>query len=444
MLHIIHPSGNAFVRALLKGLERSGTDYRFWTTIASASGGLERLLPGRIRAQLARRAYPVPAHRIATRPLREWVRLLAPALGLKHLARHELGWASVDAVYSDLDRAVAEHLRSRAEEQPAGSWVYAYEDGALETFRCAAELGMRRAYELPIAYWETSRKILEEEADRWPAWAATLVGPVDSDAKLERKTRELELAETIVVPSRFVERSLPSWLKPKQRVIVAQFGSPDAGSGGDPEARGNRSAGARLRVLFAGSMTQRKGLADLFQAIQILNRGDVELVVMGSPIAPMDFYSRQLSTFTYEPPRPHREVLELMRTCDVLALPSVVEGRAMVQQEALACGLPIIVTPNAGGEDLVEEGRTGFLVPVRSPETIAEKIAWFADRRQALADMRPDCAAMAARYSWTEYAGRILHSIMPHLGAEPCSMKKPGIPFTRHDRVRAQPDLNAP
>ena len=46
----------------------------------------------------------------------------------------------------------------------------------------------------------------------------------------------------------------------------------------------------------------------------------------------------------------------------------------MVQQEALSCGLPIIVTPNAGGEDLVEDGKTGHLVPIRSPEKIAEAI----------------------------------------------------------------------
>ena len=62
---------------------------------------------------------------------------------------------------------------------------------------------------------------------------------------------------------------------------------------------------------------------------------------------------------------------------DVLILPSIIEGRALVQQEALACGLPIIVTPNAGGEDLIETGVTGHLIPIRSPEKIREKIEWF-------------------------------------------------------------------
>ena len=56
--------------------------------------------------------------------------------------------------------------------------------------------------------------------------------------------------------------------------------------------------------------------------------------------------------FTYEPPRPHHEVLQLMKTCDVLVLPSIVEGRALVQQEAMSCRLPVIATRNAGADDL--------------------------------------------------------------------------------------------
>ena len=122
-------------------------------------------------------------------------------------------------------------------------------------------------------------------------------------------------------------------------------------------------------------MTQRKGLADLFAAFRLLKRSDVELVVMGSPLASHEFYRSELPDFQYEPPRPHAEVLKLMQSCDVFVLPSIVEGRALVQQEAMACGLPLIVTANAGAEDVIDEGETGFLVPIRSPEVIAERIA---------------------------------------------------------------------
>jgi len=440
MVHLIHPTGNTFVRALLEGLEERGGDYRFWTTLALSSGGLVRCLPDRMRGQMERRCFSVPTSKIKTHPMREWVRFLSSAIGFKGLTRHEAGWASVDAVYRDLDRVVAGHLRSSQREPPAGSWVYGYEDGALECFRVAKQIGMQRAYELPIAYWETSRRLLEEESERLPEWAATLVGPADSEAKLNRKTHELELADLIVVPSRFVERSLPNWLKPGQRVVVAEFGSPlvekaETVSRGDwreprqtvtegncpkgelsvgrerVKAKSGQRRGGRLRVLFAGSMTQRKGLADGFEAMRLLPRRDVELVVMGSPVLPLEFYRSQGVPFTYEAPRPHHAVLELMRTCDVLLLPSIVEGRALVQQEALACGLPILVTANAGGEDLVEAGRTGFLLPIRAPQAIAEKIAWCAEHRDELAAMGEACHLKAAEYTWKRYTETILQAL---------------------------------
>jgi glycosyltransferase involved in cell wall biosynthesis len=109
--------------------------------------------------------------------------------------------------------------------------------------------------------------------------------------------------------------------------------------------------------------------ADLFSAMKLLNRCDVELTVLGAPILPIEFYKREYPDFVYEHTRSNLEVRQLMLTCDVLVLASIVEGRAMVQLEALSCGLPIIVTPNAGAEDLVEPGRTGFLVPIRAPES---------------------------------------------------------------------------
>ena len=101
-----------------------------------------------------------------------------------------------------------------------------------------------------------------------------------------------------------------------------------------------------------------------------------------------------------------------MLTCDVLALPSIVEGRAMVQLEALSCGLPIIVSPNAGAEDLVESGRTGFLVPIRSPEMLAERINWVADHRDWVSDVRPLILKKARQSGWQTYTDKILAGIL--------------------------------
>ncbi len=407
MIVLSHPTGNTFSRALLGALEGENLLARFYTTLAvQPQDWPVRLMPSRVRRQIERRSYPVPPERVSRFPYREAVRLAASRLGMRRLVRHETGWASLDRVYAALDREVARALTSARDSGLTG--VYCYEDCALQTFRAAKERGLACFYDLPISYWQTSRRLLEEEVQRWPEWGRTLGGTRDSAAKLERKTQELALADVVITPSRFVQDSLPPAMTASKVCRVVEFGSPVTAL---PPSERDEDPKRPLRVLFAGSMTQRKGLADLFAAMKLLKRTDVELVVMGSLAAPQEFYRRQYADFRYEAPRPHGDVLRLMQSCDLLALPSIVEGRALVQQEAMACGLPLIVTANAGGEDLVDDQETGFLVPIRRPEAIAEKINWFADHREELPRMRARAADKAAEYTWERYGARIIETI---------------------------------
>jgi glycosyltransferase involved in cell wall biosynthesis len=330
----------------------------------------------------------------------------ASRLNLSRLLRHETGIFCIDAIYQAQDRITAKRLLGSPE---LFSGVYTYEDGALETLTAAKKLNLKRIYELPIAFWRTLRRLLAEEAERLPAWKQTLGGGVrDSETKLDRKTRELELADMVVCPSQFVAESLPETARAKKRIVFAPFGSPPASLREKNAAASNR----KLRVLFAGSMSQRKGLGDLFAAMRLLKRNDVELVVMGAPQAPMEFYLQEFNGFVHERGRFHADVLELMRSCDVFCLPSIVEGRALVMQEAMSQGLPLIITRNTGGEDLIEEGVTGFLVPIRQAEQIAEKISWFADHRDRLPDMSRAAQRKAAQLTWEGYGQTIARAIL--------------------------------
>jgi hypothetical protein len=76
-------------------------------------------------------------------------------------------------------------------------------------------------------------------------------------------------------------------------------------------------------------------------------------------------------------------------------------------QEAMSQGLPLIITPNTGGSDLIVEGETGFLVQIRRPDLIAEKIAWFADHREALPEMAKASQRKAAQYTWEAYGAAV-------------------------------------
>ena len=410
---LAHPLGNQFFRRLAGGLRDAGLLQATFTCVDwSVSRRWRRVLPKRLSAELDRRSVSqnlgVP---VASHPWREIGRVAAGPLGFQRLVRHEVGLLSVDAVFRDFDRWVA----GRLARTPGAAMAYAYEDAAESTFIEASRLGWLRAYDLPIAYWETSRRLLDEEAKLRPEWEPTLGGTRDSSNKQERKTNELRLANLVICPSRFVADSLPTWARDTRQVVIAPFGSPVPSAA--RQSRMAASGSRKLRVLFAGAMSQRKGLADLFNAVRSLKRPDIELVVMGSPVAPMGFYRSQLRDFTHEPPRPHSSVLELMRTCDVFCLPSIVEGRALVIQEAMSQGLPVIVTPNTGVDDAVQDGVNGFVVPIRSPEKIAEKLFWCADHKELLPELGHAAMSVSTQFSWARYSNAIISALLPACAA---------------------------
>jgi glycosyltransferase involved in cell wall biosynthesis len=398
MIWLSHPTGNSNVRHALMGLEKGGLEPEYYTSVGWRLPFHPSLLPI-MGGALQRRDYSGFHGRITFRPWLEIQRLFSRGSAL-----------SVFEVAADLDRHVSQTLAAHPHPPTA---VYGYEDCAAETFRKAAQRNVKCIYELPIAYWSTAADIYREEAERLPEWAPTLGGLAEPEWKIERKICEAELADAIICPSRFVLESLPLELRAGKLCQVAHFGGPMPGT---TKRSANSTKNTKLRVLFAGSMTQRKGLADLFSAMRLLNRNDVELVVMGSLCAPMEFYRQCFKDFIYEPPRAHAAVLDLMRSCDVLLLPSLVEGRALVQQEAMSCGLPLIATVNAGAEDLIEDGKTGFVVPCRKPDALAEKIAWCADHRLEVKQMGVLATKRASHATWEDYESRvceIVKSVIP-------------------------------
>ncbi len=406
---VVHPTGNTYVRQDLQALHEAGLLTRYLTGVGFSRDSIWAKWPSPVglRAELRRRSYALPKNLIRAWPGRDLVRLLAARAGWTGLTKHETGWASVDAVFQALDRAGA---RKILRQRGAPGAVLTYEDGAEHTLAAAQASGWTGVYHLPIAYGPFARKIFQEEAERLPEWAPTLQGDRDSPEKMARKERELALAGVVLCPSQFVLDSLPGEIRAAKPCHLVPYGAPPPVA----PARDPREADPQrpLRLLFAGAWSQRKGLADVFAALRLLNDPRaVELVLLGQPCAPMEFYRAQQVPFTAEAPRANEAVLALMETCDALVLPSLVEGRAIVQLEALSRGLPLLVTRNAGGEDLITPGATGFLVPIRDPAALAEKIAWLRDHRAAWPAMRAACRARAAEISWAAYRRSLLAAL---------------------------------
>jgi glycosyltransferase involved in cell wall biosynthesis len=408
MVILSHPTGNTFSTAVAEALYDHELLTAFYSCVVwKPDSFLAKLIPKGVRTQLERRArIDLPPQLVHTRPFRDIVRNVLIRAGKKQWITDENSPFSVDGVYRDLNAAIARDLH----KYPKARAVYAYEDGALQQFQKARELGMRTIYDLPIGYWRANRKISIEEAELKPAWKGTLNALSDSDAKCALKDRELELADTVIVPSTFVKDTLELY-PGKKKVIVNPFGVPANVSA----PRAQTDPDQPLRVLFVGSLSQRKGIAYLFEAIEKAGKA-VTLTVIGRKVGQSQLLDKYCQTYRWLTSVPHAEILAEMRRHDVFVFPSLFEGLALVTGEAISQGLPVITTPNSGGTDILRDGQDGFMVPIRDSDAIAARLLELHADRDLLLRMSDSARARAAELTWESYKLRTLAAVREALG----------------------------
>ncbi|MEO7216461.1 glycosyltransferase family 4 protein [Mucilaginibacter sp.] len=404
-----HPTGNEFVRALISALSKQGMLAEFDTTVAAnpASAWL-KLLPGSLRQEWLRRTYPVPRHQINAFPVRELGRMILPRAGFKSAVKHETGWASVDAVYRGLDSEVAKRVLRLAKGNKPDA-VYAYEDGALQSFRQAKQQGIKCIYDLPIGYWRAARVMLGAERERWPDWAPTLTGLRDSEAKLARKDEEIQLADSIFVASSFTAKTLQYFRGELPPVNVVPYAFPPV----VVERRYEKVSAARpLKLLFVGGLSQRKGIADMFAAVKTFGN-KVELTVVGSKLVDnCAVLNEALTKHRWIPSLPHDGVLKLMHQHDVLLFPSLFEGFGLVITEAMAQGTPVITTDRTAGPDIITDGGDGWLIQAGSTLKLQEAIENILVKPALIEATGRAAMATAQKRPWEVYGRELVNAII--------------------------------
>jgi len=270
-------------------------------------------------------------------------------------------------------------LDVRAEKDALQSDLFLFYSGAgLRTLQALKSTQTRGIVEAVNSHVLVQRDILREEYAR-------LGLPLRGfhQREVDRRVQEYELADGIICPSSFARQSYIDQGMPADRVRTIPFGI--QGSSQIEPAERPRDV---FRVLYVGQINIRKGLRYLFEAFEKLKHPNKELWIVGPRAEPTGIadltppaQTRFLGILKGE------ELARAYRNCHVFVLPTLEEGLALVLGEALSHGLPVIATVNSGGEDLFEDGSTGFLVPVRSPERIAEKLQMLVDSPELLAGM---------------------------------------------------------
>lgn len=406
---LYHYTGNANIRAAAHGLMKENLLSEFHLAIASFPGSLLDSIGGiepfkeirRRRLDKALKPY------VKTWPLREFGRHFALKAQLSKLTNHEDGIFSNDRVNWDIEKKVAATLKYAAGN--GAQAVYSSEDGAIATFREAKKLGLKCFYDLPIGYWRAMHRILAIERDKWPDWDPTLSNLNDSQFKLSRKDEEICMADRIFVASNFTAKTLNEFPEQLPPVEIIPYGFPPVFNG--ERVYLTKNSGRPLKLLFVGSLTQRKGIANLFEAVKSFGKR-IELTIVGNKTGgdctPLN---EALSIHEWIPSLPQEEIWRLMRLNDVLIFPSLFEGFGLVITEAMSQGTPVITTDRTAGSNLINHGENGWLIEAGSTEAIRQIIEELLKKPEIIGDAGRKAMETARSRPWSRYGSELAVAI---------------------------------
>lgn len=238
------------------------------------------------------------------------------------------------------------------------------------------------------------------------AWGLPFDG-IDLRA-IEREEAEYAQADCITVPSGFAFRSFldQGVASEKMRLLPYGVNLSRFAPCGEPDP-------ARFDTLFVGAMSLQKGVPYLLQAFNTVRHSKKSLTFAGvvSPqiIALMrarGLWSEEIKVLGHVP---QAELKQVMSKSHVLVLPSIQEGFGMVMAQAMACGCPVIASENTGARDLFDDGKEGFIVPIRDPQALAERLQRLVDEPDLRRRMAANALERVKRMGgWQDYGQRAL------------------------------------
>ncbi len=274
---------------------------------------------------------------------------------------------------------------------------------ALKTGQLVQQRGGRFICDRGSTHQRYQEQLVSEEYRRWGVDL-----PVSDIRDTLREEEIYAIADAITVPSSFALQSYLAMGVPRRKLHVIPYGAElDQLQTSTESPRG--SVNDSFNILFAGAVSLRKGVPYLLEAFAQLKAPGKRLRLAGSIDPDIKQVLGKFATDGVEilGPLSRTELTALMRDSDVLVLPSIEDGFGLVMAEAMACGCTIISSTNTGGSDLYSDGAEGFIVPIRDPAVISERLEQLADDRDLLARMKIAAKAKVNQIGgWSEYGDR--------------------------------------
>ena len=395
-----HPSGGPFSHQAALAHFEAGRLEAFcvpWMPSALTLRLLERVAPLRPMVQrLARRHFA---------PLTAAPKVQGRIGELRRLAMRALGRGDESLSYEANDWL----MRTMGKEcgRPAVTAVHSYEDCSLWQFEEAKRLGKACVYDLPIGYhpaWEqTQAELVRKYAD----WLPTGGLPSSRYVRPEQKRREMELADVVLVPCSFVEHTIRAFY-PHKNVARAAYGV-DLDFWRPPAKKPERD---RLRFIYAGQLSLRKGIPMLLHAWEAAALDNAELELVGMWQLAQSKRIALPRGVNWRRACSREELRQRYQTADAFVFPSFFEGFGLVLLEAMACGLPAIASEATAGPDVLIPA-CGRLVPTGDLEALVESLRWFEQHPGQLPGMSRAARGQAERCTWESYRRCVTEAVAP-------------------------------
>ena len=270
-----------------------------------------------------------------------------------------------------------------------------------DTLVKAKDFGAITILERGSSHIEYQRDVIDEEYRNYGLKSSPTHPQI-----VEKELEEYAIADYISVPSLFAKKSFLEKGFPEKKILHIPYGVDLT------QFRPMKKEDNVFRIIHCGSVTLRKGCHYLLKAFSELNLPNAELWFVGTVNDDMQSFIKQYEDqrIKYLGSKPQSSLNWYYSQADVFSLLSLEEGLAMVQAQAMASGLPIICTTNTGGEDLIQEGKSGFVIPIRDLNALKDKILFFFENRLACKEM-----GIAAKervqdtFSWNNYGENIIN-----------------------------------
>ena len=326
--------------------------------------------------------------------------LCAAAIGRSHwlppATRHRLSHRLFMSVREAVALAACHHVAS-------SECIVAYEGFALPAFVAAKALGGRSVVlSYPVAHHRQRRRVRLEENEREPDFAITWPDFDDWPAgHEERLDEEINQADAVLVGSTYASDSFVAQGIDRAKMQVVPYGVDLQTFTPGP----SRTRSDGFKVIYAGQLTQRKGLSYLLRGYRKFARHDTRLTLVGSLVGSDAPLRPHADLFTHVAHQTRPALAAMYRDADAFVLPTLIEGMPLVVLEAMACGLPVIVTAN-GPADIVRDGIDGFVIPERDDDAVCERLERLYRHPELRVEMGRQAALRAREFGWINYTSK--------------------------------------